>query len=489
MNIFKKSMLPIIMGLSCVSLCYGAPDVPENITTPDLVKTKALGELRFYDGYPTDETMSKVQQYMLIQRAVNVFADGIPVTSLYALLEGNKSIGAKPNQSVIISESMFDNNSIFLTPNTSTPYAIAELDVKDGPVVVDLHSAVLGFVDNAFFEYVGDIGIGNPADGGKGGKYLIVHDSYKGEIPEGYIVFTTSSYRHWMILRLNSLESIAQFKETFSIHPMGQSSKVDFINFSGKKMNTVHANNEDFYHELNAVIQYEPVTAGDPHFRGLAAAIGIIKGQFFEPKSEHLAALKEAAAIANVHARSQAFRPANKDAYFFGDARQWFLPFGSTMSYEFKQDGRVFLDDRTAFHYLATGITPLMTAMFDGKGSSYIVATADSKGAPFDGNESYTVTLPPNPPMKLFWSFMVYDNQTRSILATDQRSGGFDSQGDVVTNKDGSVTVTFSSKQPEGKSNWVQTLPNKGFFVMYRMYSPTQQWHDRKYLVGDLIKQ
>ncbi len=63
------------------------------------------------------------------------------------------------------------------------------------------------------------------------------------------------------------------------------------------------------------------------------------------------------------------------------------------------------------------------------------------------------------------------------------------STGDVVTNKDGTVTVTFSSKKPAGKSNWVQTLPNKGFFVMFRMYSPTQDWHDGKYMIGDLVKQ
>ena len=97
-------------------------------------------------------------------------------------------------------------------------------------------------------------------------------------------------------------------------------------------------------------------------------------------------------------------------------------------------------------------------------------------------------SLPPNPPMKRFWSFMLYDNQTRSILATDQRTGGFDSLGEVVSNRDGSVTVIFSSKKPEGKANWVQILPNKGFFVMFRMYSTTKDWHDGKYMIGDLIK-
>ena len=129
-----------------------------------------------------------------------------------------------------------------------------------------------------------------------------------------------------------------------------------------------------------------------------------------------------------------------------------------------------------------------MIKKFDGAGSSYLVTTQDDKGEALVGNEVYTITLPPNPPMKRFWSFMVYDNQTRSILSTDQKTGGFDSKGEVVTNKDGSVTITFSAQKPKGKSNWVQTLPNKGFFVMYRMYSPTKDWHDRKYMIGDLIK-
>jgi Protein of unknown function (DUF1214) len=39
----------------------------------------------------------------------------------------------------------------------------------------------------------------------------------------------------------------------------------------------------------------------------------------------------------------------------------------------------------------------------------------------FDGAKTYKVTLPPNIPVKNFWSFTVYDNQTRSMLETPQR--------------------------------------------------------------------
>ena len=47
----------------------------------------------------------------------------------------------------------------------------------------------------------------------------------------------------------------------------------------------------------------------------------------------------------------------------------------------------------------------------------------------FDGAKTYKVTLPPNIPVKNFWSFTVYDNQTRSMLETPQRFPRAGSQG------------------------------------------------------------
>jgi hypothetical protein len=88
-----------------------------------------------------------------------------------------------------------------LTPNTTTPYAVGEIDTKNGPVVVDNPGPVLGIVDDAFFTQVTDIGFTGP-DKGKGGKYLFVGPDYSGEIPEGYIVIETRGYRHWLIMRL-----------------------------------------------------------------------------------------------------------------------------------------------------------------------------------------------------------------------------------------------------------------------------------------------
>ncbi len=85
----------------------------------------------------------------------------------------------------------------------------------------------------------------------------------------------------------------------------------------------------------------------------------------------------------------------------------------------------------------------------------------------FDGAKTYKVTLPPNIPVKNFWSFTVYDNQTRSMLETPQRFPRAGSQGyptpAAVANADGSTTVYFAPMKPGDVTdgNWIQTVPSK----------------------------
>jgi len=145
------------------------------------------------------------------------------------------------------------------------------------------------------------------------------------------------------------------------------------------------------------------------------------------------------------------------------------------------------LDDRIMFHYYATGITPAMSKPQVGTGSVYEMTAQDASGEYLDGGKTYSVTLPSPIPANNFWSFMVYDNQTRSILETDQKSGGIDSNSpDIEANADGSYTVWFGPQPPKGKSgNWVQTIPGKGYSCILRLYGPLQPWFDKTWMPGD----
>ena len=172
--------------------------------------------------------------------------------------------------------------------------------------------------------------------------------------------------------------------------------------------------------------------------------------------------------------------------YFYPD-RQWYSPLAAG-SHEFLDaNGARALDDRVGFHFYATGITPFMVKPQVGAGSVYEISATDSKGNPLDGGKTYSVTLPAPIPAKDFWSFMVYDNHTRSILETDQLSGGLDSNAEgFLFDEDGTATVYFASKAPKGhEKNWVQTMPGKGFNVLLRIYGPEQAWFDKSWKPGD----
>jgi len=150
------------------------------------------------------------------------------------------------------------------------------------------------------------------------------------------------------------------------------------------------------------------------------------------------------------------------------------------------------LDARTAFFYYVTGITPAMAMRVTGIGSQYLINMLDADKNYFDGSKTYRVTLPKDIPESNFWSLTLYDNQSRSMLDTPQRHPRAGSQSypspAAEANADGSTTVYFSPKQPEGVKvgNWVQTMPGKGWFTILRLYSPLEPFFDKSWRPGEI---
>jgi hypothetical protein len=72
----------------------------------------------------------------------------------------------------------------------------------------------------------------------------------------------------------------------------------------------------------------------------------------------------------------------------------------------------------------------------------------------------------------------MYDTQTRSQLQTGQKFPTVGSQDKgIQKNADGSYDLYFAPKAPQGKEgNWLQTVPRKSWFVILRMYGPTEPW-------------
>lgn len=493
-------MTAVISCLLCATAAHGqavpkmkmTTDIPRSITTPDSVDTR-LGTLRFVDGFPDDATTQKVYDNLDFMRGIEAFLDAIPGASVEAARVGLASQGATDNQTVLIMESLMDSKSLFLTANTESIYSLMWLDTKEGPLVVETPPNVLGLIDDHWFQFVGDVGNAGP-DKGKGGKYLLLPPGYKGEVPQGYHVYRSPTYGNLFFWRgfldkgstRAAVENTRQFTKVYLLSQASNPPKMKFINVSGKTFNTIHSNDFHFYEEVNEIVQSEPNEAFHPETLGLLAAIGIEKGKPFKPDARMKKILTEAAAVGNATARAITFKTRMKDAYYYPNSA-WFTGFIGGDYRFLRQPGVRNLDARTLFHYYATGVTPAMAMQRVGIGSQYAVATTDSQGKPLDGSKTYKIHLPPNIPAQNFWSFVVYDNQTRSMLQTDQQFPSISSQKEgIAVNPDSSVDVWFGPTAPKGhESNWVQTVPGKGWNVLLRLYGPGQSWFDKTWKPGE----
>jgi hypothetical protein len=487
--------------------------------------------------------VAKAYDYLDLMHGVEAFVNAYQGASVAAIFKGLEDAGVPNNTALIFSELM-DAKSLFLTNNADTVYFYVNLDATKGPVVVETPPLALGVVDDMWFQWVTDFGLPGP-DRGEGGKYLFVPPDYKGELPgSGYFVQKMRTTRATMLGR-SFLENndptpvVALIKKTLKIYPylpggygtsigsalegkatlarmpdhkldwafLRPEASAKFFEGSGRVMNTVPPSDFSYFEILNDLVQKEPVGALDPEIMGSLAAVGIVKGKPFNPDARMKKILTDAAAIGNAAARTLNFRWRPSDGGYYYPNSTWFNPLflgGYNMETpppQVSADGVITpypptgartLNVRTVMFFGYTYITPAMIMRLTDIGSQYLIQAVDSKGEYFDGSKTYKVTLPKDVPAGKFWSFTVYDNQTRSMLDTPQRypRAGSQSYPTPAAEADtgGSTTVCFGPTKPDGVSpgNWIQTDPKKGWFTILRLYSPLEPFFTKAWRPSEI---
>jgi hypothetical protein len=464
--------------------------VPPSIPIPDKVETR-FGTLNFVDGFPDQASVDKIYDNLDFQRAVQAYLLGLPPVSQWANRQGMLAVGPA-NATVPIFETMMNARSLFLTANNNTPYTWIWLDLHQGPLVLEVPPKVLGGVDDMWYSWVTDVGITGP-DRGKGGKYLLVPPGYKGPVPQGYFVVRPHTFSVWVPWRSFLVNSdpkpgVDLVKKFTKIYPLSQAKNPPapkFVDVSNKAFNTIAPADYSFWEALNQVVQEEPTDSIDPTTLGFWAAIGIQKGKPFAPDERLKKILTEAATVGDATARAIMYRWRTADGYWYPNSA-WRL--GFVGGYKFEDNGVRLLDAYSGFFFYATGITPAMDTKMVGVGSQYMAAFVDAKGNPFDGGKNYKLHLPPNIPVKDFWSVILYDSQTRSMLQSDQDWPAVSSQTKgLLVNADGSVDVYFGPQAPPGKEkNWVQTIPGKGWNTLLRLYGPLMPFYNKTWRPGEI---
>ena len=313
-----------------------------------------------------------------------------------------------------------------------------------------------------WFGWIIDIGLPGP-DRGEGGKYLLVPPGYDGPLPESGFHVGRSKTTHVLYAVRAFMENndpkpaVASIKKSLKIYPytpggFGTSiatileGKVrpegippipptKFVEGSGKSFNTIPPNDFSYFEMVNELVQMEPATSLDPELLGQLAAIGIVKGKPFNPDARMKKILTDAAAVGNAAGRALNWRAAEYPGWAYYPGSMWAnMLWQGGYNFEtpppmvtkegikpFPPTGARTLDSRTAFYYAYTMDSPGMIMRLPNVGSQYLMGFTDADKNPFDGGKTYRVTLPKDIPAAKFWSFTVYDNQTRSMLQTPQR--------------------------------------------------------------------
>ena len=494
-SIFTLAIAGFMAGSVTTALAEQPPkmkmttEIPSNVITPDKMET-SIGTLNFVDGVPTKETAQKVWDQLDFARAVEVMIMTTPAASLQGFRKGIQKWGPD-NETMIYWDGRLDSKGLLLTGNTTVVYTFMWIDLKDGPMVMETPPKVLGIIDDAWFHYLTDFGNAGE-DKGKGGKYLLVPPGYKGKIPAGYLVRKSRTYGHWLAMHgfMKNFEPdpvVKNMKKHFRLYPLGSKPReVKWVNTAMQDFNTLHAQDHTFFEEVNTTVQEEPNSAENPEILGLLRAIGIQKGKPFAPDARMKKILADAAKVGTATQRTIIWHNRDENVVLWPGSKSWEIGFAGG-SHEFLNDGVSLINSRTRFHFYATGITPVMVKPPLGAGSQYVIGLRDAEGKPLDGSKTYRIHIPPRIPAKRFWDITVYDNQTRSLLQTDNPYPGVTSiDKATVQNADGSYDVYIGPKKPDGKVNWIQTVPGKGWNMLWRIYGPLQAWYLKKWRPSEI---
>ena len=522
----------LLAGTGCAT-AQSTGKTPSFLHTPDRLES-SIGTLEFKDGAPTVATAEKVRDTLYFTRALNVYNNSFRGASAFAIRKGFHSIGAEDNTVVIFSDLM-DSQSLFLTANADTVYYLAVVDLSKGPMVIEQPPMGLGTINDMWFSWIIDIGFPGP-DRGEGGKYLLVPPGYDGPLPDGgFYVAHSKTLRVMYAARAFLVENdpkpaVANIKENIKIYPytpggvgtsiatalegtvrLGKNPPVPatkFVEASGKSFNTIPPSDYGFYEMINENVQQEPATSYDVELAGQLAAIGIVHGTPFKPDARMKKILTDAAAVGSAAGRMLNWRWAvsHPDWSYYPDSMWGSMlweggAFFETPPPEFTKEGMFkpfpptgarTLDSRTAFYYGYTLDSPGMIMRIPDVGSQYLMGFLDADNNPYDGAKTYKTTLPKGIPARAFWSFTVYDNQTRSMLQTPQRFPRAGSQtyptAAAEASADGSTTIYFGPERPDGvkPGNWIQTMPGKGWFTILRLYSPLPSFFDKTWRPSEI---
>lgn len=440
-------------------------------------------------------TSDELTERSIHRRAVEAAIWGIPAVNYERMLQAAVDNGAKLNQVVYWSKPVNWKNQT-LTPNPDTIYLNPFYDTTNGPVVVEIPPAdadhvIVGSFDVSWQNALADVG---PAglDKGKGGRYLILPPGFEDDVPEGFFVLRSETYRGFVILRSNfksrnaeDIKAAVDHGKKVKIYPMegDDTTATVFVDMHDKPFDSTIPYDVSFYELLHRFVQAEPWLTRDKAMIDSLKTIGIVKGKPFQPDEKVKTILREAVNEAR-EVIGQNYERNFAPPIFAGS--RWSVPVPPEtrdgLGNSFSNPDEYGLDGRAIMYHMA-----YFSPKVFGGGQFYLINISDKEGNTLEGKRTYKLTVPADAPVEQYWSVTVYDRETHALVLNMPRPSLASNDTAVVRNADGSTDVYFGPRAPEGKeSNWVPTDPERRFELLFRLYGPKKELFEQKWKLPDV---
>jgi len=464
----------------------------------ETIETRS-GTIIIDHDYLTPESAKLLSDELFFQRAVQVYHLALPAVGGAGIFYEQDKVGASVGD--IIYWSDFMNSDIeLLTGNTSVLYFMSLQDLSNGPIIVHMPAGNLqGHADNIYQQVITDWGIVGPNEGNEA-LFLFLPPNYDGEIPEvfngeieNHFVFQSDTMQFLAMARafvnapdMAAAEELIKKVNIYNLSEIDNPPQVLFFDVAGESLKLSHPTTEGFWEFLHEVYSKEIVVRPeDKNLIGLMHTIGIVPGEPFEPDEYSKEILDKAAVVADLMARNIAYDSPVKESFLYWPDKNWELAFMTKNPRYEDERGATQIEPRMSFMYQAITTADAMVLELVGKGSKYVGTYRDADENFLIGSNTYHLNIPADVPAENFWSIVVYDAETRSMIKNDVQPlpaiRSLDSDK-LIQNEDGSYDVYFGPEAPEGfENNWVKTNEGDGFFVFFRFYSPTEAYYDKSW--------